>query len=154
MDIVVFFEAFIGFILKSLLWSVIIVLGLIIITRPKLLFLIPYYICKGIGLVLVLLFLKILDAFISFGEKIEVDNFEKYINNEGIKNDLDVSACHSFFNKVSNEKIRLLFNIYSNKVKEEIDKEEYCDEAQVKRYINLLEIMNRCMVFKQEKSPF
>lgn len=153
MDIVVFFEAFIGFVLKSLLWSVIIVLGFIILTKPRLLFLIPCYIFKGIFFVFVLLFLKMLNAFIDFGVKIEVDNFEKYINNKGIKNDLDIGACHSFFNKVSNEKIGFLFDVYFNRAIKEMEK-DYCDEAQIERYVNLLEIMNRCMVFKQEKSPF
>ena len=93
-----------------------------------------------------------MDIFIDFGIKIEVNNFEKYINNEGIKNDLDIGACHSFFNKVSNEKIKLLFDIYYCKAKKEIES-GLGDEEQIERYINLLEIMNRCMIFKQEKSP-
>ncbi|MBR5598425.1 MAG: hypothetical protein IKW39_00125 [Alphaproteobacteria bacterium] len=85
--------------------------------------------------------------------KLEVSNFEKCINNVGIKKDLDIGACHSFFNRVDSDKISLLFDIYYGKVAKELKKDDY-DEALVGRYINLLEIMNRCMVFKQEKSPY
>ena len=153
MDIVLFLESFIGFVFNCFFWSAIIIFGLIIIAKPKLLFIIPLYILKGIFLLLLLLSVKVFDLFINFCLKLEVSNFEKCINNVGIKKDLDIGACHSFFNRVDSDKISLLFDIYYGKVAKELKKDDY-DEALVGRYINLLEIMNRCMVFKQEKSPY
>ena len=78
-----------------------------------------------------------------------VENFEKSINNEGIKNDnIDVSACHTYLNRIGADGIEFLIEIYKNKIVEELNKENK-DEKQIDRYTNLLEIMSRCLYYNR-----
>ena len=92
-------------------------------------------------------FEKILSLFVDFWMKNEIKFFEKSINNVGIKNDLDVGACHLYFNRIGANSINMLFYVYLSKAFEYLESED-CDDAQVERYIHLLEIMNRCLRYK------
>ena len=152
MDIISVFNDFFSFLSGVLFYSVIFFIGLMFLFKPKLLFLIPIYIVKGVFFIIFLLVVKLFEYVVVFLVKKELDGFEKYIENVGIKNNIDVGLCHSYFNRVSYEKLERLFVFYLNKATSELNSGCYDDE-QIERYIYLLEIMNRCMVFKQANSP-
>ena len=78
---------------------------------------------------------------------INVNKFEKSIQNKGIRKDVDVALCHTFFNSIDTETMLLLFNIYLAKTKYCLRDESY-NEEQAERYLHLLEIMYRSLMFK------
>lgn len=151
MDIIVIIEGVAHLLEVFVFWFCVVFFGLMIITRPKLLILIPVYLvlllCKSVLFLLAFLFKGIVRWFVDFLINNEIKFFERSINNIGIKNELDVGACHSYFNKIGANSINMLFYVYLGKAFDEIESGEYDDE-QIERYIHLLEIMNRCLIFK------
>lgn len=151
MDIIVIFEGVAHLLEVFVFWFCVVFFGLMIITRPKLLILIPIgfvvFILKTIAFIFVFLLERASHKVIVFLVNREINFFEKSINNIGIKNELDVGACHLYFNRISPTSINTLFYVYLGRAFEEIESGEYEDE-QIERYIHLLEIMNRCLIFK------
>lgn len=77
-----------------------------------------------------------------------INDFEKSINNEGIKKDIDVSACHTYFNRLGANGIEFLIELYQEKISREIDNDE-CDNEQIERYNYLMEIMSRSLYYNK-----
>ena len=75
-----------------------------------------------------------------------INNFESSINNIGIKKDIDVAACHTYFNQIGAGGIQYLIEVYQEKIINEINNNE-CDNEQIERYNYLMEIMNRSLYY-------
>lgn len=122
--------------------------GGFIILFPRILILIPLFFIVLIYRIVSIVFDFIKIIVFNIIINIEISVFEKAINNKGLKNNIDIGACHYFFNKISVEHINMLFYIYYEKALSELESNDYDDE-QIERYLHLLSIMLRCLSFKR-----
>jgi len=122
--------------------------GAFIIIFPRILILIPLFFVVLIYRIISIVFDFIKIIVFNIVINIEISIFEKAINNKGLKNNIDIGACHYFFNKISVEHINILFYIYYEKALSELECNDYDDE-QIERYLHLLSIMLRCLSFKR-----
>ena len=122
--------------------------GGFIILFPRILILIPLFFIVLIYRIISIVFDFIKIIVFNIIINIEISIFEKAINNKGLKNNIDIGACHYFFNKISVEHINILFYIYYEKALSELESNDYDDE-QIERYLHLLSIMLRCLSFKR-----
>ena len=122
--------------------------GGFIILFPRILILIPLFFVVLIYRIISIVFDFIRIIIFNIVINIEISIFEKAINNKGLKNNIDIGACHYFFNKISVEHINVLFYIYYEKAVSELESDDYDDE-QIERYLHLLSIMLRCLSFKR-----
>ena len=125
-----------------------VLVGGFIILFPRILILIPLFFIVLIYRIISFVFDFIRIIVFNIIINIEIGIFEKAINNKGLKNDIDVGACHYFFNNTSVEHINMLFYLYYEKALSELESDDYDDE-QIERYLHLLSIMLRCLSFKR-----
>lgn len=125
-----------------------VLVGGFIILFPRILILIPLFFIVLIYRIISIVFDFIKIIVFNIVINIEISIFEKAINNKGLKNNIDIGACHYFFNKISVEHINMLFYIYYEKALSELESDDYDDE-QIERYLHLLSIMLRCLSFKR-----
>ncbi len=125
-----------------------VLVGGFIILFPRILILIPLFFIVLIYRIISFVFDFIRIIVFNIIINIEIGIFEKAINNKGLKNDIDVGACHYFFNSTSVEHINMLFYLYYEKALSELESDDYDDE-QIERYLHLLSIMLRCLSFKR-----
>lgn len=125
-----------------------VLVGGFIILFPRILILIPLFFVVLIYRIVSIVFDFIKIIVFNIIINIEISIFEKAINNKGLKNNIDIGACHYFFNKISVEHINILFYIYYEKALSELESNDYDDE-QIERYLHLLSIMLRCLSFKR-----
>lgn len=122
--------------------------GGFIILFPRILILIPLFFVVLIYRIISIVFDFIKIIVFNIIINVEINIFEKAINNKGLKSNIDIGACHYFFNNTSIEHINMLFYIYYEKAVSELESNDYDDE-QIERYLHLLSIMLRCLSFKR-----
>ncbi len=127
--------------------SFIILLGVFVLVRHfKTIFNIFAFIISLLFSFIKIPFLLILLFFYNAIHKKVVDNAINNFESSIIKKDIDIAACHTYFNRVGAGGIKYLMELYQEKISNEIDNNE-CDNEQIERYNYLMEIMSRSLYY-------